>query len=105
MKRYQTLACYFLIASAFVLAGMLTLKISDRSAAQAEMVVQKDIFTVLTAEGISGEQFVYALDNKNEVLLCYAMSSRGQIELYAALDVAGEMNKGLEAWEQATGRR
>lgn len=103
----KTLACYALIASAFVLGGMLTLKVAEKieSPAQAEMVVNKDFFTVLTTEGIGGEDFLYTLDSKNERLLCYATDARGRIELYAALDVGEWMKRGLAEWERSTGGR
>jgi len=103
----KNLACYVLIASAFVLGGLLTLKVAERidSPAHAEMVINKDIFTVLTTEGIGGEDFMYMLDNKNERLLCYATDARGRIELYAALNVAEWVKRGLAEWERSTGGR
>jgi len=103
----KTLACYALIASAFVLGGLLTLKVAEKieTPARADMVVNKDIFTVLTTEGIGGGDFIYALDNKNERLLCYNTDARGRIELYAALNVAEWVQRGLAEWERSTGGR
>jgi len=101
----KTVACYVLIASAFVLGGLLTIEVADRfePKADASLVVNKDIFTVLTTEGIRGEEFLYMLDNKNERLLCYATDPRGRIELYASLNVADWIKRGLAEWEKSTG--
>jgi len=106
MKRL-TLATSFLIASAFVLGALLTVEIAQKmeSPAHAEMVVNKDLYTVLTAPGIGGSDFLYMLDNKNERLLCYRSDPRGRVELYAALNVTESIKQGLAAWEKSRGGR
>ena len=93
------LACYALIASAMLLTGILLVQASDHleSKAHAEMVVNKGIYTVLTAKGITNEEYLYLLDNKNEKLLAYAQDSRGRIKLFGAIDIGDEFAKGLKA--------
>ncbi len=107
MTRTQT-ACYALIASAFVLAAMLAAAVSQRHdpAAHAEMVVNKNVFTILTAAGFQeNEEFIYLLDNKNERLLCYIHDPRGRIELFGSMNVTQEIQRGLSAIEKGAGGR
>jgi hypothetical protein len=97
-----------LVASAFVLAAMLIAVASQRyePTAQAEMVVTKNVFTVLSATGVNAnEEFLYMLDNKNARLLCYRHDARGRIELYGSLDVAGAIERGLNATGAGRDRR
>ena len=106
MSRTQ-LACYALIASACLLAGLAVIELADRfePAAEAEMVVNKDIFTILSDGGVqSGEEFVYLLDNKNERLLCYQSGNNNRIELYGTLDVSGAIQQALRAGGGGGGR-
>lgn len=111
------LACYALIASAFVLAALVFSAAGrqfDRgpasildSEALGGMVVSKNLTTVLTAEGVGGsDDFVYILDNKNERLLCYAPSQQGKdtLDLFAGIDVGAEMEKVMKAFGGRRGR-
>jgi hypothetical protein len=117
-------ATYALIASAFVLGAMvihtaanepdagaqaaapharasLLAQLPFESTASADFVVNKNVFTLLSASGISNEDFLYVLDNKNERLLCYRHAPSGRIELFGALDVAQNVQR---AQESAGGR-
>lgn len=99
MTRTQ-LACISLLASAFILGAMLIAVVSQRyeNTAQAEMVVQQGVFTLLSTTGVNAnEEFIYVLDTRNERLLAYTQDPRGRIELYATLSIGEEIEKGLKA--------
>ncbi len=86
MDRLNT-ACYSLIASAFVLAGLLVATAIDRvtPAAQAGMVVNKETLTMLTAKTRPDEEAMFVLDGLNQVLLIYRLDvAKKQLELSAA---------------------
>lgn len=65
------IACYSLIASAFVLAGLLIVQLDARMEAQASMVIARDNFTVLTARTRNNEESLFVLDNAAQRLLIY----------------------------------
>ncbi len=114
------IACYALIASAMVLGGLAIVTASDRSGAadtsarqsaaaalmsqmpfesvaSADFVVNKNIFTFLSARGISDEDFLYVLDNKNEKLVCYRhLPSNPRIELFAGIDIRANVDRALQ---------
>lgn len=77
-------ACYSLIASAFVLAAVLMMTLEPRlnSVAQADMVIARDNFTLMTAQTRSGEESLFVLDNSNDRLLVYNLNAgRKTLEL------------------------
>jgi hypothetical protein len=72
------LACYSLIASSFILAGLLLVSLQDRMpAAQGSLVVTKDTFTFLTTQARAGDEALFVLDNVNEKLLIYTTTLAG----------------------------
>jgi hypothetical protein len=83
MSRIQ-MACYGLIASAFVLTALIVTRVSVMAdnKAYADLVVHKDIVTMLTTSYTTDADIVYVLDSKQERLLAYSMNpNRGTIEL------------------------
>lgn len=78
------LACYSLLASAFVLAALLLVRIEDRFAvpAHAGEVVSRDAFTLLTARTEQDEESLFIIDNTTQRMLIYrADVGRRRIEL------------------------
>lgn len=84
-----TIACYAMIASACVLAGLLTVQIARHaeSSAQAEMVVPKGDLTILSTQGVNQDEYVYIFDARSEKLIMYVQTARGDIEPKGGLDV------------------
>lgn len=66
MKRIE-LACYGLLVSAFLLAGMLMVQLqgggSLTSTAEAEMALTRGDLTVMTAQTKSNEEALFVMDN------------------------------------------
>ena len=90
MNRTQT-ACFALLASAFVLAGILIVRVDQKSAdntAQADgQVISQPSFSMLTARtrggggGEPGDESLFILDNNRGVLLVYTANvARKQVE-------------------------
>ncbi len=97
MNRIQT-ACYCLLASAFILTGMLVVRTAGlwESTAQAEMVDSKGAATVLTAEVNNKTEALFVLDSKNETLLAYQFDpNRKQNILLAKMDLKATIEAGL----------
>jgi hypothetical protein len=90
-----TIACYAMIASAFVLAGLLTVQIASHteSAAHAEMVVAKGDLTILSTQGVNQDEYVYILDHRSQKLLMYSQTARGDIEPLGFLDLGQEFSQ------------
>lgn len=89
MNRIQT-ACYCLIASAFILAGLLVAQLGDRAAnpAQASMVIARDNFTLMTAKSRKGEESLFVLDNTAGRLMIYRLNlGKKRLELAANADL------------------
>ncbi|WP_432797737.1 hypothetical protein [Poriferisphaera sp. WC338] len=91
MKRIQ-IASYVLLASAFVMAALLvsTLDkdIAINSTAEAQYLISRDNFTLMTADIRSGEQGLFVLDNTKGKLLVYRTDvSRKQMVLADQLDL------------------
>lgn len=89
MTRIQV-ACCALLASAFVLAGLLAVSLSGRteSTAQAGLVLNKDSFTLLTAHTRPDEEALFVIDSLNEKLLVYRVDiARNRIELSSVTDL------------------
>jgi len=84
MSRIQ-LACVSLIASAFVLAGLLVVQMGSRlsNPAHAELVITRDDFTLMTAQTRRDEEALFVLDNVSGQLLVYRTSlpPRSRLEL------------------------
>ena len=77
---YTQTACFCLLASAFILAAILVVRVDQQSApnaAQADMVIAQPAFTMMTArtrgsDGGDGEESLFILDNNRGILLVYA---------------------------------
>lgn len=86
MDRTQT-ACYFLIASAFVLAGLLVHALAHRlPSVQAEMLATRENYTALTVPYMS-DDLLYIVDHAADRLLVYRLEvsgGRGRLELLAS---------------------
>src|SRR5690606_8190263 len=84
-------ACYLLMASAFVLTGILLVQIGHRMTpeAKAEMVAKSGGISLMTAVTRQGEESLFLLDDTSERLLVYtADPSRNRIERQAVLDLS-----------------
>ncbi len=89
-----SIARYFLIASAFVLGGLLFTAVFHRGgldqAARGDLLVAKDGLTLMTAKTRSDEEAVFVLDSVNEQLLIYTLDLRGtggRLELRSQTDL------------------
>lgn len=88
------IACYSLIASGFFLAGLLLVQLQGYLAqsAQAEMVISRQNFTVMTARTKSDEEAVFVLNNATNRLLIYTAEvraeGRGRLELVGNEDIS-----------------
>jgi hypothetical protein len=91
MNRIQ-FACYGLIASAFVLGGLLLVTAQQRLAtAEGALVVSRDTFTMLTSQARQGDDALFVLDSVNEKLLIYSIrlsGTRGRMQLVQVADLA-----------------
>lgn len=93
MTRIQ-LAGYCLIASTFVLTGLLLVAAGPRlaSVAEASLVISQENFTLLTAKTRSDEEALFLIDNSTQRLLIYRMDMRTkQVELVGAQDLTKVM--------------
>jgi len=77
MNRIQT-ACFALLASAFLLAGILIVRVDQKAAqnaALADQVISQPSFTMMTSrtrgEGDQSEESLFILDNNSGALLVY----------------------------------
>ncbi len=89
MSRIQ-LACYFLIASAFVLTGLLIVNLPDPLApkAHAGLVLGKETLTLMTAKTRSDEEALFVLDGLAGKLLIYRLNlGQKQLELSGSADL------------------
>lgn len=74
MNRIET-ACFGLIASAFILAGLLVVQLaSTPNTAEAAMVITRDNFTLLTAKTKNGEESLFIINNITNRLLIYSLN-------------------------------
>ena len=82
MTRIQ-IACYVLIASAFVLTGLLIARVTDHVApltepAYADQVSNKAGFTMVTARTrASGEESLFIIDDVSNLVMIYRVEPRG----------------------------
>lgn len=92
MNRTQT-ACYALIASAFILAGLLIFQLGTQhqNQANAGMVITEGSFSLMTARTRSNEESLFVLENNSATLLVYRVElSKEQMTLVGFLNVARE---------------
>ena len=95
MTRIET-ACFGLIASAFILAGMLVVQVSSMpNNAEAGMVITREHFTLLTAKSRNNEESLFVINNITRRLLIYRLEiGRGRIELAGGADLTEFFNRG-----------
>ncbi|MFA9478553.1 hypothetical protein ACERK3_09620 [Phycisphaerales bacterium AB-hyl4] len=93
MTRIQ-LACFSLVASAFLLAGLLVVQLGDRhdagltSQAYGGQVIARENFTLLTARARTEEEALFVLENSSAMLLVYRLDTgRNELVLAAAQDM------------------
>ncbi|MEX0775737.1 MAG: hypothetical protein WD042_08505 [Phycisphaeraceae bacterium] len=88
MTRIQ-LACYALLASAAVLAGLLLVQINSHvPAAEAAMVIARDNYSLMTASTRQGEEALFIV--VGDKLLIYTTDlrgARGRLNLSRAADL------------------
>lgn len=95
MTRTET-ACYGLIASAFILAGMLLIQLSSMpNTAEASLVITRDNFTLLTAKTRSNEESLFIINNLTDRLLIYKLDlARNRIELAGGANLTDIFRRG-----------
>lgn len=80
MIDHTRLACYALIASAFVLAGLLAVSLGRMEpTADAELVIARDNFTLMTAQTRSGVESLFVLDNQSGRLYIYDLDRNREL--------------------------
>ncbi len=106
MTRIET-ACYGLLASSFILAGMLLLQVSSMpNTAEASMVISRSNFTLLTAKTRDGEESLFVINNASDRLLIYTLDlSRNRIELSGTANLAEVFSRGGSGGDDDGGRR
>jgi hypothetical protein len=108
MTRIET-ACFGLIASAFILAGMLIVQVSAMpNTAEASMVITRDNFTLLTAKTRNKEESLFIINNATSRLLIYTLDLPGnRIELSGGADLTDIFNSGSSSGgdDDDSGRR
>lgn len=96
MKRFE-IASLSLLASAFVLAGMLVVQLQNHPvlpSANAEMVLNRGNITLMTAQTRPNEEAVFVLENTTAKLLVYKVDAgKKRIDLARSSD--------LEPWLRA----
>lgn len=87
-----TLACYALLASAFVLAALLFTQLQSHSMlseAQASMVVNDAPVSAMTLKSRNGEEVLCILENTSQKLLIYRTDlTRKQMRLVQNINLA-----------------
>ncbi len=88
MNRIET-ACFGLIASAFILAGLLIVQLSAMpNTAEASLVITRDNFTLLTARTKNGEESLFIINNMTSRLLIYSLDlGRDSMELVGGAEL------------------
>lgn len=99
MTRIQ-LACFSLVASAFILAGLLFVQLGERydagltNPAYGGQVIARDQFTLLTARSRDDEEALFVLENSSATLLIYRLdTANNQLEL----SITQNMNEVFQA--------
>ncbi len=76
MKRTE-LACYLLLASAFILGGLLVGELNRRGGilpqADAEMVLTRGNLTLMTAKTRKDEEALFVLDNYSQRMMIFTV--------------------------------
>ncbi len=83
MTRVET-ACYCLIASAFVLAGILLFSLGSQSQnnAYGELLIARDNFSLMTTITGNGDEALFVLDNASGRLYVYSLDvARKRLDL------------------------
>jgi hypothetical protein len=85
MKRIE-IACYALLASAFILAGMLISSLNQRGGilptADATMVISRGDLTLMTAKTKNSEEALFVLDNYSKRLSIFTVDmAKNRMEL------------------------
>jgi len=90
MKRFEV-ASLSLLASAFVLAGLLVVQMQNHSvlpSANAEMVLNRGNITLMTAQTRPNEEAVFVLENTTAKLLVYKVDAgKKRIDLAKTSDL------------------
>ena len=91
MKRYE-IASLSLLASAFVLAGLLVVQMQNHPvlpSASAEMVLNRGNITLMTAQTRPDEEAVFVLENTTAKLLVYKVDfGKKRIDLARSSELA-----------------
>jgi len=91
MTRIQT-ACYCLLASAFVLMGVLIVQMDRTSApneAKADQVIAQAQFSLMTARTRGEEESLFVLDNRAGALVVYKPNvAREQLEVVTVIPMS-----------------
>ncbi len=96
MNRIQ-LACWCLTASAFVLGGLVMTRVQAplTPTAYADLVVDRQGFSMLTTRTREDEQALFVLDSFNEKLLIYRLDvTKKRLELATTADLGRLMGTG-----------
>jgi hypothetical protein len=96
------LACFSLLASAFVLAALLIVRLpAILPAAQATMVDDQDRFTVMTVQTRATQESLFVIDQVNEKLLVYDLDTTkagpgqaGALLLFGPIDLRARFAAG-----------
>ena len=89
MNRIQ-LACYCLIASAFVLAGLVLVRLDGAftAPARADQIVDLESLTLMTARTAAKDESLFVIDNEtSRLLVVRANLSRKKIEVVNSQDL------------------
>jgi len=102
------IACYALIASAFVLGGLLIARVGDLTAqpAHANMILAEDNLIAMTARISNNEEALFVFDTGRGRMVVYQTQNRRDRGLYptAAVDV-GRFFDAIEGAAAADPRR
>lgn len=96
MNRTQIANC-FLLASAFVLGGLLLVKLDGRltSSAYADQVVSEDTLTFMTARTKSDDEALFMIDNINARLLIFQTDvNRKKMAVVESVDLSARFGTG-----------
>jgi hypothetical protein len=103
-----TLACYSLLASAFVLAAMLFIQLQNKSLvseANASMVVNDSPVSAMTLRARNDDEVLCVLENTSQRLLIYNTDiSRKQLRLVQNINLATYFGR-IAAGNNSTGTR